>query len=186
MSKSSKKIQSEFEEKLRESMATSANAPIPPQTDDVAARDDIAPRPAEYDTNRQPRSRTEESDIIPVIEENVRIDKRVVETGRVHISKNVHEERVTVDVPTTHEEIDVQRIAVNKYVEAPPEIRYEGDTTIIPVMREEAVVVKRLVLVEELHVTKRVVRTHEPEEVTLRKEEIQVNREDRNSADRPR
>ncbi len=118
-----------------------------------------------------------ETEVIPVIEEQVNVSKQTVETGRVHISKRVHTAEEIVDVPTAHEEIDVERVAVNRYVESAPEVRYEGDTTIIPVMREEAVVVKRLILVEELHVTKRIVRTHEQQQVSVRREEIDVNRE---------
>ena len=100
-----------------------------------------------------------------------------METGRVNIYKDVHEEDVTVDVPTVHEEVNVERVPVNEYVEsAPPSVRYEGDVMIIPVLHEELVLVKRLKLVEELHVTKRKIETHEAQHVTLRKEEVNVDR----------
>ena len=174
MSKTSKEIQSEFDQKLRESMA--------------GKQDDDTPLQPDSETKHSEETRHSEvmpvSEVIPVIEEQIRIDKQVVETGSVHIAKKVHEENVTIDTPTAHEEVNVERIAINKEVEAAPEVRYEGDTTIIPVMREEAVVVKRLVLVEELHITKRTVRTHEQQQVTLRREEININRED-NGESRP-
>jgi len=59
---------------------------------------------------------------------------------------------------------------------APPAVRYEGDTMIISVLREEAVIVKKLMLVEELHVTR-----HSSEEMhssthTVRKEKIIINK----------
>lgn len=55
---------------------------------------------------------------------------------------------------------------------------------IIPVVQEQLVMQKRLVLVEELRVRKQVVETHQPQSVTLRKEEIDVKRiaENENSA----
>lgn len=114
---------------------------------------------------------------IPVIEERLKIDKEIVETGSVHISKKVHEKEETIDLPGSREELDIERVAINKYVEeAPPAIRHEGDKMIIPVLREVAVVEKRLVLVEELHVTKRQVKTEDRQSVTLRKEEVNIDR----------
>jgi uncharacterized protein (TIGR02271 family) len=121
---------------------------------------------------------------IPVIEEQLRVDKQVVETGRVQVIKTVTEEEVTVDLPVMHEETEVKRIEVNQYVEqAPPSVRYEGDTMIIPVLREVVVVEKRLMLVEEVHITKRKVEAHVPQKITLRKEAIQVNRLDPTSGE---
>lgn len=112
---------------------------------------------------------------IPVIEEKLRIGKRMVETGRVQIAKRVHEEEVEVDFPLDHEEVDVERVTINQYIETPPPaVRYEGDTMIVPVLKE--VVERRLVLVEELHITKRKVQTQTPQKVTLRKEEVTVKR----------
>ena len=114
--------------------------------------------------------------VFQVIEEQIQINKEVVESARVRISKRVSEHEESVDIPLTHEEVDVERVAVNQYVETPPAIRYEGDTTIIPVLREVAVVEKRLLLVEELRVTKRHVQTQETQQVTLRREDIEVER----------
>lgn len=118
--------------------------------------------------------------IIPVIEEKVKVDKKIVEKGKVHVSKQVHEEEVTVDEPFIYEEVDVKRVAMNISLDKKPEVRYEGDTMIIPVVKEEVVVQKRLVLVEELHITKRKVEEHHPQQVTLRKEDVRVERSDNN------
>lgn len=115
---------------------------------------------------------------IPVIEEDLKIDIQSVETSKTRIYKQVHEENVTVDIPIVHEKIDVQRIAKNISVESVPEVRYEGDTMIIPVIKEEIVVQKKLVLVEEIHITKHKTEEHEPQQVKLRKEEIQINKTD--------
>lgn len=117
---------------------------------------------------------------IPVIEEQVQIGKQVIETGKVFISKKVHEEQTNIDVPLLHEEHDIERIPVNQYLNidaTPPAMRYEGDTVIIPVLREEVVVQKRLVLVEELRITKRQVQTSATEQVLLRREEVTVERQ---------
>jgi uncharacterized protein (TIGR02271 family) len=110
---------------------------------------------------------------IPVIEEKVKIGKKNVETGKLKINKKITEEEVTVDVPLVHEELEVERVTVNQYIEGPaPEIREEGGTTIIPVLEE--VMVKRIFLIEELHITKRKVQNETKEKVKLRKEEVSV------------
>jgi uncharacterized protein (TIGR02271 family) len=112
---------------------------------------------------------------IPVMEEQVQVDKKVVESGRVRITKVVSEQEVPVDIPLIQEEHDIQRVPVNEYVEtAPPPIRYEGDTMIIPVVREVLVIQKRLLVVEELHITKTQVQKQDTQHITLRKEEVIV------------
>lgn len=115
--------------------------------------------------------------VIPVIEEQLIVDKRVVEKGRVRVSKRVRETDETVNVPLIEENVSVERIPINQYVaEAPPPVRYEGNVMIIPVLREVVVVEKRLVLVEELRVTKQQIQTQETQKMRLRKEEVEVKR----------
>lgn len=114
--------------------------------------------------------------IIPVIEEKAFIEKQVVETGKVQISKRVSEHEKVIDEPLLNERVTVERVQVNQYVDEPPQVRHEGDTMFIPVVEEHLVVKKRLFLVEELRVRKEIVETHQPQSVTLRKEEIDVRR----------
>ncbi len=112
---------------------------------------------------------------VPVIEEQIKVSKKIVETGRVQLSKQITEEEEIASIPLIHEEISVEHIPINQMVEVAPSIRYEGDTMIIPILREVAVVEKRIVLVEELRVTKKQIQTESAEKVTLRKETITVN-----------
>lgn len=115
--------------------------------------------------------------VIPVIEESATITRELVETGRVRLTKTVAEHTETVPLDLRHEEVDVQRVPVNQFLpdDLPaPAARYEGETFIVPVLRE--VLVKRLLLVEELHVSKRQVATTEPQHITLRTETVQVER----------
>jgi stress response protein YsnF len=72
----------------------------------------------------------------------------------------------------------VERVEVNRFVDAPEAVRQEGDVTIVPVMEEVAVVQKRLRVKHELRLTRRR-KTHEQtERVVLRNEEAQVLRSD--------
>lgn len=129
-------------------------------------------------SNQQNSESRVKSETIPVIEEKLQVGKEVVETGKVHISKRVHEEEETIGVPLSQEEVSVERVPVNKYVDtAPPGIRQEGDTTIISVLKEVTVVEKRLMLVEEVHIRKDLKKSTSEQKVTLRKEEVIVDRQ---------
>lgn len=118
----------------------------------------------------------ESTKIIPVIEEHVIVDKKVIETGKVRITKKVEEEEVFVNIPVDHEEVIIKRIPVNKFVESDvPSMRQEGDTLVIPILKE--VVVTRLMLVEEVHVNKNKKTSVTQEKVVIRKEEVTINRD---------
>lgn len=115
--------------------------------------------------------------VIPVVEERVNVSKRIVETGKVHISKKVSEQETSVSIPLISEQYDVERVAVNEVVDTPPPaMRYEGDTTIIPVLREVMVVQKRYEIIEEIRITKRKTESTDTQQVRLRKEEVNIER----------
>lgn len=111
---------------------------------------------------------------IPVIAESLRLTRRLRETGRVRIHKQVHERQETVDLPLIQETTEVEHVAINREVDGPVPIRQEGDTTIIPVLEEVLVVEKRWILREELHVRVRRSEHHESQVVTLRSEQVTV------------
>lgn len=113
--------------------------------------------------------------VIPVIHETVSIDKQVVEKGKIKVKKTVEEVNEAIDVTLQHDEYTIKRVAINEYVDAhAPQVRYEGNTLIIPVVKE--VVVKRLLLVEEVHIVKEIVAANEQLNIPLRKETVVVSR----------
>jgi stress response protein YsnF len=114
--------------------------------------------------------------VIPEIEETAEVTTRMIETGVVRISKHVHDVERTFH-PTLHDQrIRVERVPVNRVIKNAPEIRTEGDTTIIPIVEE--VMVKLLLLKEEVRVTREVVdKPSEPQHVMLRREEVIVDRQ---------
>ena len=109
-----------------------------------------------------------------VYEEQAQVDKKIVEKGKVRIVKKVatNDEKINVDLKS--EEVEVERVTVNKYVDSTPDVRYEGNTTIIPVIKEVAVVEKKIVLVEEIRITKKINSSKEERTIPLKKEEIIV------------
>jgi stress response protein YsnF len=114
--------------------------------------------------------------VIPVVEEEISISKREVETGRVQVRTVVRESVETVDEPLYHDSVNVTRVPVGRFVDEVPRVREDGDTTIIPVVEEVLVIEKRLRLKEEIHVRKQRDVIHEPQEVTLRRTEVVVDR----------
>jgi uncharacterized protein (TIGR02271 family) len=116
---------------------------------------------------------------VPVIEEALAVHTSPVETGRVRLRKMVHEREEIVDPPLMRDEVIIERVPINRVVEAPLSARAEEDTLIIPVLEEVLVVEKRLLLKEEVRITTRRVETHLPQRVTLRREEAAVERIDR-------
>ena len=114
--------------------------------------------------------------VVPVVEEGLRVGRRVVETGRVRVTKTVREHEEVVDQPLMREEYDVERVAVDEFVDGPVGPRYEGETLIVPVLEEVLVVEKRLVVREELRITRKRTEERNPQRVKLLSEEVSVER----------
>jgi len=112
--------------------------------------------------------------IVPVIEESLAVSKRPVERGGVRVHVAVNEREVLVDEPLVEDQVTVERIGINQPIDKALKPRVEGDTTIIPVMKEVLMVRKQLVLVEEVRLTRKQVEVRRPQQVVLRSEEARV------------
>ena len=127
--------------------------------------------------NPERTGRLVEEKVVPVVEETAVVYKERVVTDRVRLHKQVHEEQEVLDIPVQTESLEVERVPVGRWIDAPATIRQEGDTTIYPVVEEVLVVEKRLRLVEEVRVTRRQTTRQVQERVGLRREEIVVERD---------
>ncbi|HKN87999.1 MAG TPA: YsnF/AvaK domain-containing protein [Nitrospiraceae bacterium] len=134
-----------------------------------------APKQTSSQQEASSREGPEEA-VVPIVQEELHVEKQKVETGRVRLTKTVQEREVLVHEPSIQEDIQIERVPVNRWLSEPASVRYEGDIMIIPVMEEVPVVEKRLRLKEELRVTKRRITTQRTEPVRLRTEEVQVER----------
>jgi uncharacterized protein (TIGR02271 family) len=127
-------------------------------------------------TNDAAHTRREQT-VVPVVEEELDVRKRRVETGSgARVVKTVEAHEEIVDQPVTREEVSVERVAVNRAVDGPVAVRYEGDTMIVPVLEEVLVVEKRLMLKEEIRITRRKTEFSEPQRVLLRSAQAAVER----------
>lgn len=95
---------------------------------------------------------------IPLMEETLRVTKR----------------EETVDELLLRESVEVERVPINRIVAEAPPSRQEDDTLIIPVLEEVLVVEKRLMLKEEVRITRTQTKVHQPQAVTLRTEEAVI------------
>ena len=116
--------------------------------------------------------------VIPIIEERLHVGKQTIETGRVRLIKSVDEYQETLDEPLAVRTFDVERVSFNQPVDVAPQVRHEGDTTIYPVVEEQLILTKRLVLKEEVRITQRDTERRDTQVVTLRREHLEIERED--------
>lgn len=117
---------------------------------------------------------SDREEVVPLHEETASIGKRRIERGRVRVTTKVTEHEEIVRQELEREDVEVVRVPMNRAVDARPDIRQDGTTTIIPVVEEVLVVERRLVLREEIHLrkTKRIVQAEQP--ITLRSEDAIV------------
>jgi uncharacterized protein (TIGR02271 family) len=108
--------------------------------------------------------------------EDLVVGKETVETGRLRVRKETHTREADVDTDLLREDAVVETIPKGYRIFAMPTSRVEGDTTIIPVVEEVLYTEKRLILKEELRITRRRTTQHFHDTVTLRHQEAVVSR----------
>ncbi|WP_298916008.1 YsnF/AvaK domain-containing protein [uncultured Algimonas sp.] len=100
------------------------------------------------------RSKTDIEAVVPILSEEVDIEKRTVLGDRVRIDVETESEIHNLSEELRSETVDVVRVPIDRPVTERPTVRREGRTTIVPVLRERLVLKKELVLTEEIHITR--------------------------------
>jgi uncharacterized protein (TIGR02271 family) len=104
-------------------------------------------------------------------EEELRAGTREREAGSMRVRKRVRTDRESIEVPTRHEEVSVERVPVEGEAS---EAEIGDDEVVVPVTEEEVVVEKRPVVKEEVRIRKDVVEDTETVEEDVRREEVEV------------
>lgn len=117
-----------------------------------------------------------EAEVIARAEEEVRLDKRMVTTGKVRVRTIVDVETELAKATLHGETVEVTRVPIDRIVDQAPGIRVEDNVTIIPVLEEVLVVDKRLVLKEEVHIRKLATTEDVEIPVELRKQHAVIER----------
>ena len=120
----------------------------------------------------------QDREVIPLVEERAVILKRKKLTGGLRVRTVVRESEEVIDQPLTTDAVEVERVPLDRWVEAPVPTRQEGETTIITLLEEVVVVEKRLRATEEVRITRRRTTRQAAQHVTLRREEAVVERLD--------
>jgi uncharacterized protein (TIGR02271 family) len=117
-----------------------------------------------------------EVEVIALAEEEVRLDKRMVTTGKVRVRTIVDVETELAKATLDGETVEVRRVPIDRIVDQAPGIRVEDNVTIIPVLEEVLIVEKRLVLKEEVHIRKLATTKEVEIPVELRKQHAVIER----------
>lgn len=117
--------------------------------------------------------RSSEGGTVRAVEEELHARKTPVQ-GEVKVTKEVHTEHKTIDVPVTREEVVIERHAPTGGKAASAADIGEHQQIRIPVTEEQVTVEKTPVVKEEVSVKKRKVQDTERVSGTVRSEEIKV------------
>ncbi|MDO3410447.1 YsnF/AvaK domain-containing protein [Saccharibacillus sp. CPCC 101409] len=141
-------------------------------TDDNFSESDVRANTAGY---TPPIDETDEARKLRLREEQLDVTKNRVQSGEVEIHKDIIEEQKTIDVPVTHEEVVIERRAVNA---VPTDEPIGADETIrVPVSEEQVEVNKRSVVTGEVEVHKREVQETQQVSDTVRREEARIEKD---------
>jgi uncharacterized protein (TIGR02271 family) len=114
--------------------------------------------------------------VLRLLVEELSVDKRRVETGRLRVRRMTQERIENVDIDVEHVETEFDRVPIGRFVDERPVMRETEDTIVIPVVEEVVVVERRLLLKEEIHVRKTRHVERRSEQVTLRSQDVEVLR----------
>ena len=150
----------------------------PVKIDDDDERHTTSPRASEHSGEKIQRLQLREEVLVP--------RTRSVQTGEVEVGTRIVTEKQTIEVPVSHEEVTVERRAVDRRP-TDQSINEQRETITVPVHGEEVTVDKQTVVYEEVDVTTRDVRGTERVSETVRREEAEIDKDnDVEVRDKPR
>lgn len=117
--------------------------------------------------------------VLPLVSEEATIVKRDVLRARtrIHVLTDTAEELLKAELKV--EDVEISHIPINRCLEPgekPPEQRSENGVLIIPLIEEVAVLEKRLLLREEIHIHHRSQLETVEMPVSLRKQRVEIER----------
>ena len=111
-------------------------------------------------------------------EEQATVSRRSVAGSTVRVSTATETHEQLIDEMLLRVSVEIERVPVGRVVETVPSTRQEGDTTIVPVVEEVLVLERRLILKEEVPITRvRTTQAHR-ETVQLRHQVATIHRDE--------
>jgi len=111
---------------------------------------------------------------VPLLEEQIAFSTRTVDIGEIQIHKSVEETEEARTGQLNREDVQVERVRVDRRVTEPEASRQEGEWLVIPIMEEVFVVEKHLMVTEEIRIRKRLVTEESEVRDTVRREHATV------------
>ena len=127
------------------------------------------------DSEQQPKGSIEDNKLTLLAEE-LSVEKETVENGRLRVSKQTRTREAFIDESLRSEYAEIETIPVGRQIFEMPSVRHEGDTTIIPIVEEVLHTERRLILKEEIKITRRQKTEQFHDSVTLRYQEAVITR----------
>jgi uncharacterized protein (TIGR02271 family) len=113
---------------------------------------------------------------LTLLAEELSVGKEAVETGRVRVTKQTHTREVAVDESLLRESAEIETIPIGRQIFEMPSVRHEGETIVVPIVEEILHTERRLILKEEVRITRRKTTEQFHDRVTLRYQEAVVTR----------
>lgn len=113
---------------------------------------------------------------VPMVEESATVGKQSHVAETVQARTVIHRREQPIDLQLSSSAITIERVPVNRFIDDPIPDRQDGDTTIISVIEEVAVVEMRLKLVEEVRITRRIETQRLRDTVTVRRQDVTIER----------
>jgi uncharacterized protein (TIGR02271 family) len=124
----------------------------------------------------QPSKGSIDDSKLTLLAEELSVGKEAVETGRVRVSKQTHMREVAIDEDLLRQSADIETIPIGRQIFEMPSVRHEGETIIVPIVEEILHTERRLILKEEVRITRRKTTEQFHDRVTLRYQEAVVTR----------
>jgi uncharacterized protein (TIGR02271 family) len=118
---------------------------------------------------------TDQQDTMELREERLVARKELEEAGRVRVQKVVEEVPRRLEVDAYYEEVNVEHVPIGRIVQEQEGPREEDGVYIVPVYEEQLVVVKRLLLKEEIRIRRHGATETRLFEETVRRERLVVD-----------
>jgi uncharacterized protein (TIGR02271 family) len=126
--------------------------------------------------SEQPSKGSIDDPKLTLLAEEISVEKQVVETGRLRVSRQTHTREVAVDEDLLRESAEIETVPIGRRIFEIPSVRHEGETTIVPIVEEILHTERRLILKEEVRITRRKTTEQFHDRVTLRYQEAVVTR----------
>lgn len=113
---------------------------------------------------------------VTAIEQQLSVKVVESETGAVRVRTVVHQETTSIPVALRTQRVRIERVQVNRFVDAEFDPRREGDTLVVPVFEYVPVTELKLMLKEEVRISVKTIEETSVHSAEVQRQELVVER----------